>query len=257
MTGLEILKVTGITRLYGEGRGIFDASLTVRRSEIAGLVGANGAGKTTLIRAIVGLTSAASGSVQINGFDIQQAPVSARHQFGFVPDTPDVLDKITVWELLRFVGLTYNLSRTESEERGESLLDLLGLHGAKHQLMGSLSHGMRKKVQIAAALLHRPPLLIMDEPTNGLDPLAILLLRDILRAAKAAGQGVLVATHNLGFADELCDTVMIIDRSQVAVYGPIEDLKRQYACSTLDDLYLKVVGGGAWGDKIAQVMGYQ
>lgn len=251
----DILTAANATKLHQQERGIHQASLSVRKGEIVGVVGANGAGKTTLINLIVGVAPPMEGSIHINGYDIRKAPIKARLQLGFVPDAPEVIEKITVWEFLSFIGITYNLRREVIERRGSLLLDLLSLDGSKDDLMGTLSHGMRKKVQIAAALLHRPSLLVMDEPTNGLDPTAILLLRDVLLACKESGQGVLLATHNLSFADEICDEIHIINNARIVASGAPKNLKQEHDAGSLNDVYLKVTGGGWWRDKIAHVMG--
>lgn len=250
-----LLAVENVSRLYTENRGIADAWVTVPEGSVVGLVGANGAGKTTLLKIVAGELTPQTGTVKVQGCDVHETPVEAKLKMGFVPDSDEVIDRITVEEFLDFIGTMFGFTHAQVVERSDGLLGVFGLHGVRKQYLGTLSHGTRKKVQIVAAVLPRAPLLILDEPTNGLDPLMVLLVQDLIATLKQAGHGLLLATHNLAFAEAICDQIVIVHESRIVAQGRLQSLKQTYHCDSLGDIFLKATDGGGWRDQLAQMFG--
>ncbi|NNK47246.1 MAG: ABC transporter ATP-binding protein, partial [Gemmatimonadetes bacterium] len=197
-----------------------------------------------------------SGRVVVAGHDNISSPIQARQSLGFVPDRPFVYDKLTGAELLRFSAGLYGLTGPEVEKRIDELLDLWDLTPWKDQLVESYSHGMRQKLILSSALIHRPPVLVIDEPMVGLDPRSAWLLKDVLRTFADNGGTVLVSTHTLELAESLCDQLAVIDRGRVVASGSIDDLRREARSETagLEEIFLKITRGATDSD-IARVVG--
>ena len=206
-------------------RALEDFSLTVQPGEIFGFLGPNGAGKTTTIKMIVGLLQPSSGSVKVAGHDVQLEPLPAKAASGYVPDTPNLYAKLTGRELLRFVGDLYDLDRELVAQRMDDLLRVLDLSAAADDTIDSYSHGMQQKTALAAALMHDPKVLVLDEPTVGLDPKSARLIKDILRQMAERGAAVFLSTHILEIAERMCDRIGIINRGQLIAVGTMGELR--------------------------------
>jgi ABC-2 type transport system ATP-binding protein len=189
-----VIEAINLTKRYGSLTAVDNLSLVVKPGEIFGFLGPNGAGKTTSIKMLVGLLSPTSGRAVVDGIDVAEDPVGAKRVLGYVPDTPEVYERLTARELLRFVGDLRRLPPVETENRIEELMALFELTDRQDELLGGYSHGMRQKVCIAAALLARPKVLFLDEPTVGLDPRSARLVKDVLRTIADDGGAVFIST---------------------------------------------------------------
>ncbi|MCL7972222.1 MAG: ABC transporter ATP-binding protein [marine benthic group bacterium] len=251
-----MIVLEGLTKRYGDFTAVGGVDLEVEGSQIFGLLGPNGAGKTTTLRMIAGILKPDSGRVLVGGHDNVAEPMAARRILGFVPDRPFVYDKLTGAELLRFSAGLYGLQGPEIERRIDELLALWDLSPWKDQLVESYSHGMRQKLIISSALIHRPRVLVVDEPMVGLDPRSAWLLKDVLRRFADGGGTALVSTHTLELAESLCDRLAVIDRGRVVAAGSIEDLRQEARAETagLEEIFLRITRGATDSD-IARAVG--
>ncbi len=240
-----MIELTNLTKRYGRFTAVDGINLTIPKGELYGLLGPNGAGKTTTMRMIAGILQPSSGTVKIAGIDIQQNPLVAKNRLGFIPDRPYVYDKLTGAEFLRFVAGLYGQGGVEIERRLDELLELFELTPWKDELTESYSHGMRQKLIISSALVHRPEVIVVDEPMVGLDPKSARLLKDLLREFVTRGGTVLMSTHTLEIAEAMCDRIAIVQGGQVAVSGTMDELRSQTSSgdASLEELFLKLTGG--------------
>ncbi len=251
-----MITATNLTKRYGALTAVDNLNLSVKPGEIFGFLGPNGAGKTTTIKMLVGLLSPTSGEAMVGGVDVAKDPVAAKRVLGYVPDTPDIYERLTARELLRFVGDLRRLPREKTEDRIEELMALFELTERQDELLGGYSHGMRQKVCIASALLAEPKVLFLDEPTVGLDPKSARLVKDILRAIADDGGAVFVSTHVLEIAERMCDRVGIIQNGVLIAEGTVEELRskalpgKEGADVSLEDLFLKLTGGEEYKELI-------
>ena len=211
MTNTPLIQTQHLTKNYGNKPAVKDVSFEVSAGEVFGFLGPNGAGKTTTIKMIVGLLQPSEGLVKVAGYDVNTQPLLAKAASGYVPDTPNLYAKLSGRELLRFVGSLYNLDRAQAERRLEELLRMFDLAAAGDDTIDSYSHGMQQKTALAAALMHDPKVLVLDEPTVGLDPKSARLIKDILRQMAARGAAIFLSTHILEIAERMCDRIGIIN----------------------------------------------
>jgi ABC-2 type transport system ATP-binding protein len=243
-----MIQTINLTRRYGALAAVQSLNLNVRRGELFGFLGPNGAGKTTTIRMLVGLLRPTSGTAKVNGHDVQREPLEAKRAIGYLAQTPLLYEKLTGREFLRFVGGLYGLEDEAIDARAEGLLDLLELAEKGDQLIESYSGGMRHKIGLCAALIHEPPVLILDEPLTGLDPYSARRVKDLLQELARQGRTVFMSTHVLEIAERVCDRVGILDRGQMVAEGTIEALRARAESgkeATLEDLFLQLTGGDA------------
>ncbi len=251
---LPILQLTSLHKTYGTTHAVRDLNLSVQPGEIFGLLGPNGAGKTTTFKMIVGLLQPTSGNVQIGGVDIAKRPLDAKRQLGFVPDTPLLYEKLTATEFLLFVADLYDVERAAASRRAAELLRLFDLEKNADDLIDSFSHGMKQKTALAGALIHDPKLLILDEPTVGLDPKSARLIKDILRQLSERGVSVLLSTHILEIAERMCDRIGIISKGELIAVGTMDELRGGAGDSSLEDIFLGLTGGTEYAE-IAELLG--
>jgi ABC-2 type transport system ATP-binding protein len=240
-----VIRLTELTKRYGKFTAVDGISLEVARGELFGLLGPNGAGKTTTMRMIAGILQPTSGSILVGGVDMLSRPLEAKARIGFIPDRPFVYDKLTGGEFLRFAAALYGQDGAVVERRIDELLEIFDLTGWKHELTESYSHGMRQKLIICGALVHRPELIVVDEPMVGLDPKSARLLKDLFRQFVDRGGTVLMSTHTLEVAEVMCDRIAIVYRGKIAAQGTLADLRLQTESGdmSLEDLFLKLTGG--------------
>jgi len=240
-----VIRLDGLTKRYGGFTAVDAIDLSVDAGVIFGLLGPNGAGKTTTLRMIAGILEPDGGSVTIDGYDIVREPREARSRLGFVPDRPFVYEKLTGTELLRFTAGLYGLEGPDVEARIDELLELWDLAPWRDQLIESYSHGMRQKIIISSALVHRPRVLVVDEPMVGLDPRSARLLKDLLRSYADGGGTALVSTHTLELAETLCDRLAVVDRGRIVAQGTMDDLRRAVAADEagLEEVFLRITRG--------------
>jgi ABC-2 type transport system ATP-binding protein len=234
-----------LTKRYGKFTAVDGITLDVPRGELFGLLGPNGAGKTTTMRMIAGILRPTSGSVHVDDVDLLRHPLEAKARIGFIPDRPFVYDKLTGGEFLRFAAALYGQDGAAVERRIDELLEIFDLAAWKHELTESYSHGMRQKLIICGALVHRPALIIVDEPMVGLDPKSARLLKDLFRQFVDLGGTVLMSTHTLEVAEIMCDRIAIVFRGRIAAQGTMAEMRQQTESGdmSLEDLFLKLTGG--------------
>ncbi len=239
-----MIEAQHLTKTYRPGGipAVDGLSLSVARGELFGFLGPNGAGKTTTIKMLVGLLAPTAGAARIGGFDLQKQGRDAKRLVGYVPDNPYLYDKLTGREFLAFIGDLYSMPADAARARkAEDLLALLELTPQGDQLIGGYSRGMRQKMALAAALLHDPQALFLDEPTVGLDPGSTRRLKDILRRlCREQGVAVFLSTHTLDVAQEICDRVGIFNQGRLIACGTPADLSAQAPSGRLEDVFLQM-----------------
>jgi ABC-2 type transport system ATP-binding protein len=243
--GNSLIVTQNLVKKYGDKLAVNNVSFTVQAGEVFGFLGPNGAGKTTTIKVIVGLLQPTSGTVTVGGYDIQAQPLQAKAASGYVPDTPNLYAKLSGRELLRFVGDLYNLEPQRASQRAEELLRVLDLAEAADNTIDSYSHGMQQKASLAAALMHDPKVLVLDEPTVGLDPKSARLIKDLLRQMAERGAAVFLSTHILEIAERMCDRIGIIDKGELVAVGTMAELRSLGKAGevSLEDIFLGLTGG--------------
>ncbi|HVN53113.1 MAG TPA: ABC transporter ATP-binding protein [Anaerolineaceae bacterium] len=249
-----LIEAQHLVKRYGDKVAVDDVSFDVYAGEIFGFLGPNGAGKSTTIRMIVGLLQPTSGLVKVSGFDVQAQPVQAKSTTGYVPDEPNLYSKLTARELLRFVADFYDLDPAQAVRRIDELLRLFDLAEAGDDQIDSYSHGMQQKTALAAALMHTPRVLVLDEPTVGLDPKSARLIKDILRQLADRGSAVFLSTHILEIAERMCDRIGIIHKGRLVAVGTMDELRAMgQGETTLEDIFLQLTGGAEYAE-IAEVL---
>lgn len=238
-----MISIKKLNKSYANGaiKAVDSLSLEVRRGEIFGFIGPNGAGKTTTIKMMTGILRPDSGSVMINGADMLADPVRAKGMIGYVPDSHDTFDRLTGIEYLNFIGDIYGVEAGKRRERIEKYLGMFDILGASGDLIKTYSHGMRQKLMLTGALIHQPPLWLLDEPMVGLDPKSALQLKEEMRSHCRDGNTVFFSTHVLEVAERLCDRIGIISTGRLIAVGTLESLRssvRQDA--TLEQLFFEL-----------------
>jgi ABC-2 type transport system ATP-binding protein len=240
-----LIRLNHLTKRYGKFTAVDNIDLVVPNGELFGFLGPNGAGKTTTFRMIAGILRPTSGSVEIGGVDIALRPLEAKSRLGFIPDRPFVYDKLTGGEFLRFAAALYGQQGPAIERRIDELLELFELSRWKDELTESYSHGMRQKLIISGALVHRPEVIVVDEPMVGLDPKSARLLKDLFRQFVNRGGTVLMSTHTLEVAETMCDRIAIIHGGKIVAHGTMAEVQEQTSSQDLglEELFLKLTGG--------------
>jgi ABC-2 type transport system ATP-binding protein len=238
-----MIEITNLSKSYNKGtvKAVDDLNLSVSNGEIFGFLGPNGAGKTTTIKMMVGLLKPDSGTVTINGKSINENPLDVKRTISFVPDSPEVYEKLTGIEYLNFMGDVYSVPAELRRERLIYLLDLFSLSDSVNDLIQSYSHGMRQKIVLVGAMLHEPDLFILDEPMVGLDPRSSNNLKKYMREHCNEGKTVFFSTHVLEVAEKLCDRIGIINRGKLIACGTMDELKSMAANrENLENIFLEL-----------------
>ncbi len=225
---------------YGEKAAVDRLNLTVPRGCFFGFLGPNGAGKSTTIRMLTGLIPPTAGSVELLGLPMPERGLEIKRRVGLVPDESLLFDRLTGMEFLEFVGRMYGLARPMAKERSRSLLDLFELADGNRKLISEYSKGMRKRVAMAASLIHRPELFLMDEPFEGVDAVGARLMKDILVDQVRQGATIFLTSHVLEVVERLCDRIAIIHEGKIVVEGATDELR--HGAETLEDVFVRVVG---------------
>ncbi|MBW2028419.1 MAG: ABC transporter ATP-binding protein [Deltaproteobacteria bacterium] len=240
-----MIKLVNLTKYYRNFCAVDHVTLDIGGGQIFGFLGPNGAGKTTTIRMMAGISQPTEGKIYINGIDLAKEPSRAKYCTGFIPDRPFLYEKLTGDEFLRFLAGLYQLDHgTSFHDRITELLELFELVHWRDELIESYSHGMKQRLVMCGALLHRPKVLIVDEPMVGLDPKGARLVKDIFRNLAREGMTVFMSTHSLEVAQEVCQEISIIQAGKIIATGKPEDLKRKAGVDgNLESVFLKLTEG--------------
>ncbi|HNQ65124.1 MAG TPA: ABC transporter ATP-binding protein [Smithella sp.] len=238
-----MITLSELTKDYGTTVAVDKLSLTVNAGEIYGFIGPNGAGKTTTIRMMGGILAPTSGSIVIGGVDMARNPVEGKRMIGFVPDRPFLYEKLTGMEFLEFSANLYNVRRGLFPEKAKRLLQQFALWTWADELIEAYSHGMKQRLIIAAALLHDPQILIIDEPMVGLDPEAVHMVKDILKDLAASQTTIFVSTHTLSIAEDLCHRIGLIHKGTLLAEGSLKELKQiaRLGEARLEEVFLTII----------------
>ena len=242
-----LISIRNLSKSYGNFLAVRDLSLEVRPGEVFGFLGPNGAGKTTTIRILAGLLPPSSGTVLVGGHSIVDDPIAAKAVTGFIPDTPFLFERLTGSEFLRFVGRLYGMDKSALERESDRQLEFFDLEDWSDQLVESYSHGMKKRLAMAAGLLHGPKVLIVDEPMVGLDPFGARKVRELFLKLADDGLTVFLTTHELTTAEAVCSRMAIIHHGELAALGSVEELAAQSRSpgSHLEEIFLRLTMEGA------------
>ncbi|MDQ6828157.1 MAG: ABC transporter ATP-binding protein [Gemmatimonadota bacterium] len=240
-----MIELRSLTKRYGTFTAVDAIDLDVPKGQLFGFLGPNGAGKTTTMRMIAGILQPTSGVVRVGGVDVMQDPIAAKQKLGFIPDRPFIYEKLTGREFLRFVAGLYGQRGATVDRRLEELLALFDLSEWKDELVESYSHGMRQKLIISSAFLHRPEVIVVDEPMVGLDPKAARILKDLFREYVRRGNTIMMSTHTLEVAESLCDRIAIIQGGKIRACGTMAELRVNAGGAGLEELFLRLTGDNA------------
>ncbi len=237
-----MIEIKNISKSYNKGniKAVDNLNLTVQKGEIFGFLGPNGAGKTTTIKMVVGLLNPDSGSISINGFDNRQKPMEAKSSIGYVPDNPNLYDRLSGTEYLNFMADVYQVPADVRKERISHYLGMFDLKDAASDLIKSYSHGMKQKIALTGALIHNPAVWILDEPMVGLDPKSAHLLKEQMREHCDKGNTVFFSTHILEVAEKLCDRIGIIHKGRLIAIGTMDELRQGDKKDSLENIFLEL-----------------
>ncbi len=237
-----MIEVQNCSKRYGDLIAVDNLSLKVKESEIFGFLGPNGAGKSTAIKMMVGLVKPDSGVITIGGFDISKDPVNAKRIMAYVPEKGYAYEKLTAWEYLTFISGLYSLDEDVFKKNALEYLEIFGLSQWRYEIISSFSMGMKQRLLLTSVFMRNPKVIILDEPHNGLDPKGVRLLKDILFKLRNDGTTIILSTHIIAIAEQICDEIAIINKGLVVAQGTNEDLGH-YAKSSdkdLEDIFLRL-----------------
>jgi ABC-2 type transport system ATP-binding protein len=249
-----VLKTMGLTKRYGDFTAVDTLNLTIRRGEVFGLLGPNGAGKTTTILMVLGLTEPSAGEVQVLGLDPSRRPLSVKARVGYLPDQVGFYDTLSARENLAYIARLNGMARPEAARRISDSLDRMGLGAVAGKRVGAFSRGMRQRLGLAEILLKRPELVIMDEPTLGLDPEAAREFLELIRSLKAEGITVMLSSHLLHQVQAVCDRVGLFSAGKLVLEGPVPDLARQVLGGAFR-IQVEAEGGVGIEQALSQIVG--
>lgn len=237
-----MIELKDLTKKYVDFPAVSNLNLSIQKGEIFGFIGPNGAGKTTTIKMIGGVLEPTSGSVMIAGISMKDNPEKAKSKIGFIPDRPYLYEKLTGMEFLKFVADLYGVNSDIFSEKAEQHLKMFSLLDWSNELIESYSHGMKQRLIMAAALLHDPEVIIVDEPMVGLDPVAIMMVKDLFRNLAKQGVSIFMSTHTLKIAEDICDRIGIIHKGHLIATGTTDDLQRkaQVTDADLEQVFLNL-----------------
>ena len=237
-----MIDVRGLTRSYGTKLAVDNLSLQAAPGEIVGFLGPNGAGKSTTVKVITGLIRPDSGTVTVCGFDVVREPLEVKKRLGYVPETAAIYDSLSALEYLELVACLHHLDPEPARVRRRELLELFGLSAQAGQRLSEFSKGMRQKVVLAAALIHRPDVLVLDEPLDGLDANTALVVKELLRKLADQGKTILFSSHILEVVERMCTRIVIINHGRVVTSGTAPDIRATAGAATLEEAFSRLTG---------------
>ena len=249
----HLIEAKGLGKRFGDHTAVDGVTFNVNAGEMVGFLGPNGAGKTTTIKMITGLLVPDEGHALVAGLDIQKEPLKAKAQFAYVPDTPNLYGKLKAIEYLRFMGQLYHVPAQEADARIKELLDLFELTDKAGTYLDGFSHGMQQKAAIIGAMLHNPKVILLDEPTVGLDPRAARLVKDLLVQHCTNGNAVFFSSHILEIVESMCDRVIIINHGKIIADAPVSELRHMKGDQSLEDIFLELTGGKDVDDLVREL----
>jgi ABC-2 type transport system ATP-binding protein len=249
---MKVLQVNGVTKSFGDVRALNGVSFSVEHSEVLGLLGPNGSGKSTLMKIIVGILKPDAGNIQVLTTDVGADPIRVKKIVGYVPESPRLYEFLTGTEYLDFVADVHDLDADTKRQRISESLKALDLDGRENEMINGYSQGMKQKLAIIAGLLHRPQLLVLDEPLNSLDPRSARIVKELIHKLRDDGVPTIFSTHVLDIADAICDRVIIMANGTILEAGTPNELRTKAGVSgsSLEDLFLKLTGGSDTRDVV-------
>ena len=246
MSNRYAVEIQGVTKRYNEIVAVNNMNLTIETGEIFALLGPNGSGKSTTLKMLMGLVQPTAGSINVLGIEVQKDPVAVKQQVGYVPESPNIYEFLTGIEYLDFIADIYGVSTADKAQRINEYLKALQLEGREGDMINSYSDGMKKKISLISAFLHKPKLLILDEPLNALDPRSARIVKDLLHELKMQGVTTILSTHVLEIAEALCDRIAIMYQGNILALGTMNELRSRASMpnSGLEDIFLKLTGTG-------------
>jgi len=240
------VELRGVTKRYNEILAVNNINLAINSGEIFALLGPNGSGKSTTLKMLLGLVPPTAGSLTVLGLDVQKDPIAVKRQVGYVPESPDIYEFLTGIEYLDFIADIYNVPPMEKQQRINEYLKALQLEGREGDMINSYSDGMKKKISLISAFLHKPKLLILDEPLNALDPRSARIVKNFLQELKTQGVTTILSTHVLEIAEAVCDRIGIMYQGSILALGNMNQLREEASLpgSGLEDIFLKLTGTG-------------
>ena len=236
-----MIELKGVSKTYnGKVKALDNLSFTVGQGELVGFIGPNGSGKTTTIKLLSGVLVPDKGTITVNGFDVSKEPLKAKASIGYIPDNPDVFLRLKGIEFLNFIGDVYKVPVDDRKKTIDELAKRFELTKAINSQILSYSHGMRQKLMVIAALLHKPEVWILDEPMTGLDPKSAFELKQMMKEHTQSGKSVFFSTHVLEVAEKLCDKVIIIKKGKKLYNGTLADLEKKNKDKNLEDIFLEL-----------------
>ncbi len=239
-----MIELKALARSFGEVKAVNGVDLYIPKGQICGYLGPNGAGKTTTIKMLTGMIKPTSGSALIDGFDIQADELPVKRRIGYVPESGAVYQSLTPFEYLRFIGNLHEIDDNLIPGKIAEFLNFFGMGDKKDERMDNFSKGMKQKIVISAALLHNPDVIFLDEPLNGLDANAALLLKNLVRNLADGGKTIFYSSHILEVVENLCDRVVIINEGEIIADGSVHDLKEMTKKSNLEDVFSQLTDSG-------------
>lgn len=238
-----MIQVEHVTKKFGrEFTAVEDLNFSIQKGEIVGFVGQNGAGKTTTIKMLTSILKPTKGKIYINGYDIQKDSLKAKESIAYVADNPDMFLRLSGMEFIHLMADIYHIPTEERAPRIEAMAERFEIADILNRPMSDYSHGMRQKMMVCAALIHNPPVWILDEPMTGLDPKAAFELKNMMREHAGEGNCVFFSTHVLEVAEQLCDKIIIIRKGGSVFNGTLDELRQEYPGMSLESIFLTING---------------
>jgi ABC-2 type transport system ATP-binding protein len=244
MNNQHAVKLQNVTKRYNELVAVNNVNLTINTGEIFALLGPNGSGKSTTLKMLLGLVQPTTGEVNVLGINVQKDPVAVKQLVGYVPESPQIYEFLTGIEFLDFIADIYSVPTAEKKQRITEYLKAMQLEGREGDMINSYSDGMKKKISLISAFLHKPKLLLLDEPLNALDPRSARIVKDFLYELKLQGVTTIMSTHVLEIAQAICDRIAIMYQGEILALGNMEELRQRASLpgSALEDIFLKLTG---------------